>query len=100
MISFRVFTISLLFFFLFKNILLKKKNKKIQDIKQNNSDKKRLSSPSSLSLGIMIVSFFFVGSLYTRVKFLEKELGTYKSGTQVAGVQVEAKGNGTDQVQP
>ena len=56
-----------------------------------NSDKKSLGGPSSLSLGIMIISFFFVGSLYTRVKFLEKELGTYKSGTQVAGVQVEAK---------
>ncbi|OGM18901.1 hypothetical protein A2685_02130 [Candidatus Woesebacteria bacterium RIFCSPHIGHO2_01_FULL_37_10] len=45
----------------------------------------------ALSIGIVIVSFFFVGSLYTRVKFLEKELGTYKSGAQVAGVQVEAK---------
>jgi len=71
---------------------------------QNNSDKKGFSGPSSLSLGIMIVSFFFVGSLYTRVKFLEKELGTYKSGSQVAGVQVEAKeeakGNDANQVQP
>src|SRR3989344_978226 len=65
-----------------------------------NSDKKGLGGPSSLSLGIMIVSFFFVGSLYTRVKFLEKELGTYKSGSQVAGVQVEAKGNDTNPTQP
>lgn len=65
-----------------------------------NSDKKGLGGPSSLSLGIMIISFFFVGSLYTRVKFLEKELGTYKSGSQVAGAQVEAKGNDTNPTQP
>ncbi len=44
----------------------------------------------SLSLAIMVISAFFVGSLYTRVKFLEKELGTYKSRAQVAGTQVEA----------
>jgi len=71
---------------------------------QNTSGKKGFGSPSSLSIGIMIISFFFVGSLYTRVKFLEKELGTYKSGAQVAGVQVEAKeeakGNDANQKLP
>ncbi len=46
-----------------------------------------------LSIGIALISFFFVGSLYTRVKSLEKELGTSRSNAKVAGVQVEAKGN-------
>ncbi|HLE49460.1 MAG TPA: DsbA family protein [Patescibacteria group bacterium] len=54
----------------------------------------------ALSIGIALVSLFFVGSLYTRVKFLEKELGTYKNGSQVEGIQVEAKGNDTNPTQP
>src|SRR3990167_5647558 len=54
----------------------------------------------ALSIGIALVSLFFVGSLYTRVKFLEKEISTYKGGAQVAGAQVEAKGNDTKQAQP
>jgi len=70
------------------------------DNSQNNSDKKGLGSPSSLSLGIMIISFFFVGSLYTRVKFLEKELASYNGGSKVAGAQVEAKGNDTNPQPP
>ena len=72
-------------------------------INSNNTEPKN-GNFLALSIGIVIVSFFFVGSLYTRVKFLEKELGTYKSGAQVAGVQVEAKeeakGNDANQKEP
>src|SRR3989344_805601 len=53
-----------------------------------------------LSIGIALISLFFVGSLYTRVKFLEKELGSDKNGAQVAGVQVEVKGNDVNQKAP
>ena len=70
---------------------------------ENNKDslsKFSLANASSLSLLIMVLSFFFVGSLYTRVKFLEKELATYTGGSKVAGVRVEAKGNDTNQQEP
>lgn len=65
-----------------------------------NTNKFSFANASSLSLFIMLLSFFFVGSLYTRVKFLEKELATYTGGSKVAGAQVEAKGNDTNPEPP
>ncbi len=67
---------------------------------KDHTSKFSLANTSSLSLLIMVLSFFFVGSLYTRVKFLEKELATYSGGSKVAGVQVEAKGNDTNPQPP
>jgi len=47
------------------------------------SNKNSFNSLLTMSIGMMVISFFFVGSLYTRVKFLEKELDAYKNVTGV-----------------
>lgn len=67
---------------------------------QSNTSNKDHDSVLQLSIGIMMVSFFFVGSFYARVKFLEKELSSYKGSSQVAGAQVEAKGIDTNPQPP
>lgn len=59
----------------------------------DNSREKGFGGLLQLSLLVMLVSVFFAGSFYTRVKVLEKELGVYKETRKVAGVQAETKGN-------
>lgn len=73
----------------------------MQDKTYTNEIKKSLGYPSSISLIIVLISFFFVGSLYTRVKFLEKKLSLYEGGSNITVSQASAKENDTNpQVQP
>lgn len=57
---------------------------------QPNSDKRKENLLTYLLLGLLMVSSFLIGSLYTRVRILEKSLTEKNDSQKVAGVQVAA----------